>query len=134
MKTENTTTQATPATCAVVTMGRKVFNGFIQDLYRGKSQDDIIPDFDLYSENVYRIEVFESPDGLVIAAHELDEVHVFLPKSSDGARIAGKDDENRRAAHGNARDLQEAIDGTLALIGAKRGADGKIVKAETTAA
>jgi hypothetical protein len=73
------------ASNATEVMGRKAFNSFLYDLYGCKGKNDVKCDIDVACEGVYRIEVFNSPEGLIIAAHELDRVHVLRPSAVIGS-------------------------------------------------
>lgn len=42
-------------------------------------------DIDLSGDDIYRVEVFNSPEGLLIAAHELHRVHVIRPAAVIGS-------------------------------------------------
>ena len=58
---------------ATEVMGRKAFDAFLYDLY-GKTfpeENNVRPDIEVHADDIYRVEVFNSPEGLVIAAHEL---------------------------------------------------------------
>ncbi|WP_105386073.1 hypothetical protein [Neorhizobium alkalisoli] len=65
---------------AIEVMGRKTFDAFLYDLYGCKEKNDVKADIDLDGNSIYRVEVFNSPEGLLIAAHELHRVHVIRPK------------------------------------------------------
>ncbi|MBX5240959.1 hypothetical protein [Rhizobium sp. NLR22b] len=61
---------------AVEVMGRKAFNSFLFEIYGDRATDSVKPDIALQGDGIYRVEVFNSPEGIIAAAHELHRVHV----------------------------------------------------------
>lgn len=70
---------------ATEVMGRKEFDAFLFDLYGCKDKNDVKADIDVSGDDIHRVEVFNSPKGLLIAAHELHRVHVIRPAAVIGS-------------------------------------------------
>lgn len=93
MNAENSTTLNSGETPAVEIMGRKGFNSFLYDLYGCKERNTAKADIDLNVDDVYHIEIFNSPEGILIAAHEVNRVHIIRP-----AAIVGSSDSDAGVA------------------------------------
>ncbi|RWP57999.1 hypothetical protein [Mesorhizobium sp.] len=74
----NSPVPAALATFTVEPMGRKQFNTFIYDLFGLKfpQSNDVKPDVDIDGE-IHHVELFNSPEGPIIALHELHAVRVI---------------------------------------------------------
>lgn len=78
----------------VETMGRRKFSSAILNLF-GQAQGNMFPGSDLkaareFGDEVYQVEVFNAPDGLLIALHELDVTHVLRPALHESGFNAGR--------------------------------------------
>ncbi|MBZ9939436.1 hypothetical protein LB518_24330 [Mesorhizobium sp. BR1-1-16] len=82
----------------IETVGRKAFSGRLMELMHTDRPAGAIK-ADREFEDIYWVEVFNSPDGLVVALHEfksdpepwLDVVHVVRPVAPQSESVTGRD-------------------------------------------
>ena len=75
-------------------MSRRKFSSAILNLF-GQADGNMFPGSDLkadreFGDEVYQVEVFNAPDGLLIALHELDVTHVLRPALREQDFSAGR--------------------------------------------
>ena len=123
---------------SATTMRRKAYHCFLYDLYRcaERGVSNETTKADTVINDPHLVEVFNSPDGLMVAIHHgptCEEVTVIRPVVPSGSNMPTAQSipapDDFRAMHGNARDMKEAIDGTMAMFGAKRDEKGNWRKA-----